>query len=112
MTDAAVSIVVPTLDGGEMLERCLACFGADRADVEVIVVDNGSTDGSVDRAIARFPAIRVVRNETNRGYATACNQGAAQSNAPFVLFLNNDACLASADLDRLLAVAADDDAAA
>jgi N-acetylglucosaminyl-diphospho-decaprenol L-rhamnosyltransferase len=104
----AVDIVIPTLDGGEMLTACLEKV-AGRADVGVILVDNGSTDGSIERALDRFPAIRVVRNETNRGYAPACNQGAAQATAPLVLFLNNDALLELSQLDALLDAARSDD---
>src|SRR5688572_18734401 len=101
----AVSIVVPTLDGGDMLLHCLRHVGPDRPDVDVIVVDNGSTDGSVERAVAELPSLRLVRNDVNRGYATACNQGAAEATAPFVLFLNNDATLSPDDLERLLQAA-------
>jgi GT2 family glycosyltransferase len=103
-----ISIVIPTLDAGDMLVRCLDSFDAGRDEVEVILVDNASTDGSVDAARARYPSVRVVRNETNRGYSPACNVGAAQATAPFVLFLNNDATITPADLDTLLAAARSD----
>lgn len=101
-TDPVVSIVIPTHDAGHMLVRCLDDVGAGRADVDVVVVDNASSDGSVDRARERFPSVRVVRNETNRGYAPACNIGAAHARAGFVLFLNNDASLPRDQLDALL----------
>jgi GT2 family glycosyltransferase len=100
-----VSIVIPTLDAGDMLLGCLESFDAGREDVEVILVDNASTDDSVERARARYPSIRVVRNETNRGYAAACNIGVRHATAPFVLFLNNDATITPNDLDGLLAAA-------
>ncbi len=100
-----VSIVIPTLDAGDMLLRCLASFDAGRRDIEVILVDNASTDDSVDRAAVRFPTVRVVRNATNRGYAPACNIGAHHATAPFVLFLNNDATIAPDDLRTLLVAA-------
>src|SRR5688500_7712732 len=105
----AVSVVIPTLDAGNMLLECLRHVRPERSDVEVIVVDNGSTDGSVERAAAELPSLRVVRNAVNRGYATACNQGAAEAKAPFVLFLNNDATLSRDDLDRLLEAASADE---
>jgi GT2 family glycosyltransferase len=107
-----VSIVIPTIDAGDMLDRCLSSFLADRPGregLEVIVVDNGSSDGSVERVRSRFPAVRVVRNEVNRGYAPACNQGAAHASAPYVLFLNNDASIEVDDLNELLAAAAAQD---
>src|SRR5688500_10336905 len=93
-TAATVSIVIPTLDAGDMLLACLESFDAGRDDLEVILVDNASTDDSVERSLARFPRIRVVRNETNRGYATPCNIGASLATSEFVLFLNNDAAIA------------------
>lgn len=102
---ALVSIVIPTLDAGDMLLRCLESFDAGRDDVEVILVDNASTDGSVDRAVGRFPNTRVVRHDTNRGYAPACNIGARQATAPYILFLNNDATIATDDLHALLEAA-------
>ena len=100
-----VSIVIPTIDGGDMLLRCVESFAA-AAYVELILVDNGSSDGSAQRVVQRFPHTLIVRNETNRGYAPACNQGAALATAPFVLFLNNDATLQPDSLDALLAAAA------
>lgn len=101
-----VSIVVPTIDAGPMLVDCLDRIGAERDGVETIVVDNGSGDGSVEAAIARFPSTNVVRNSTNHGYAPACNQGAALARADFILFLNSDASVSPQTLDHLLDVAA------
>ncbi len=100
-----VSIVVPTLDGGDMLLRSLEHVDAGRSDIELIVVDNGSTDGSVDRVKERFPDARVVRNEHNNGFAPACDQGADEATAEFILFLNNDAFLSPGDLDEMLSAA-------
>ena len=108
----AVSVVIPTLDGGDMLLRCLERLGAEGTAVDVILVDNGSSDDSIERATERYPSVRVVHNDTNRGYATACNQGAAAAPTPFVCFLNNDATLAPDDLDRLLSSASTDEKAA
>jgi GT2 family glycosyltransferase len=113
MTDApAVSIVVPTLDAGDMLVECLRKVGADRPEIELIVVDNASTDGSVDRVRTMFPAARVVSNDVNRGYAPACNQGAAAATADFIVFLNSDAFLEPTDLERLLEAARSDESGA
>jgi N-acetylglucosaminyl-diphospho-decaprenol L-rhamnosyltransferase len=106
--DAVVSIVIPTLDAGDMLTDCLIRVGANRDGIDVIIVDNGSTDGSVERALAAFPAADVVRNSSNRGYAPACNQGAALARAGFILFLNSDASMSAQALDHLLEVASED----
>jgi len=70
-----------------------ACIAALRAqtfrDFEVIVVDNASTDGSREW-LAGQPDVRVIYNETNAGFAAACNQGIRASDAPFVALLNDD----------------------
>ena len=88
-----VSIVILNRDGREHLERCL---GPSRPrayrDVEVIVVDNGSTDGSPDLAESfelPFP-LRVIRNATNRTFSEANGQGVAIAAGQLVCFLNND----------------------
>lgn len=108
----AVSVVIPVLDPGPMLLACLASVGLDDDRVEVVVVDNGSMDGTPAEAAEKYPGIRVVRNERNLGFATACNQGVAGSHGQFVLLLNVDATLPRDALDRLLeAAAADPDAA-
>jgi N-acetylglucosaminyl-diphospho-decaprenol L-rhamnosyltransferase len=112
MVEPMVSIVIPTIDAGDMLIDCLVAIGANRDGIEVILVDNASDDGSVDRTRTAFPHAIVVRNETNRGYAPACNQGAALATAPFVLFLNSDANVTPAALEQLLDVAREDGAAA
>jgi len=62
----------------------------DRATLEVIVVDNGSTDGTPERLAEEFPWVRVIANRDNRGFTRANNQGFAQSTGRFVYFLNPD----------------------
>jgi N-acetylglucosaminyl-diphospho-decaprenol L-rhamnosyltransferase len=103
-----VSVVVPTLDGGDMLERALR--SATSARTELIVVDNGSADGS-DGAAEALGA-RVIRNEMNLGFAPACNQGAAAARGRYVLFLNNDAVLPAGGVDALIAFADADEGTA
>jgi len=88
-----VSIVVLNRDGRDHLERCLAAVAATAyRDVEVVVVDNGSTDGSPDLAEQfdmPFP-IRVVRNDENRSFSEANGQGVAVTAGDLICFLNND----------------------
>lgn len=104
-----VSIIIPVLDPGELLTGCLAALGhAD--DFEVIVVDNGSADGSVAEAQVAFPHVRLIRNARNEGFARACNQGAKEARGRYLLFLNSDARV-SADGVRSLTSIADVDPA-
>jgi GT2 family glycosyltransferase len=67
-----------------------------------VVVDNASTDASVDGVRARVPAARVVVNASNRGFAAAANQGWRASPRTFVLFLNPDAVVAPDAIARAL----------
>src|SRR4051812_50127832 len=62
----------------------------DAAELEVVVVDNGSTDGSVAWLREHHPHVRVVANARNEGFAKANNQGVAVAGAPLVLLVNKD----------------------
>jgi len=89
---ALISVVVANWNGCRYLEQCLSSLAAQTYPaVEVIVVDNGSSDGSVGWLAEHFPAVRVVANDTNRGFAVANNQGIAAAHGAFVALLNNDA---------------------
>lgn len=104
-----VGVVVPAYEGGDDLLACLASVAAStEPTTTVVVVDNASTDGSVDAARRRFPAIDIVRNDTNRGFGVACNQGIERLLATghdFVLLLNQDALLEPPTLARMVAFA-------
>jgi GT2 family glycosyltransferase len=89
----AVSIVIVNLNRCDLLEACLRSVWAQTfADVEVIVVDNGSTDSSVEflRSVAG-PRLRVVALSENRGFAGGCNAGIAVARGRYIATLNNDA---------------------
>jgi GT2 family glycosyltransferase len=99
---SGVAVVIPNWNGREHLRTCLSSLSVgDRAD-EIIVIENGSSDGSMEMVRADFPNVMVIPNETNRGFAAACNQGAAAASADFVAFLNNDARVAADWLAPLL----------
>ena len=57
---------------------------------EIIVVDNNSTDNSIEYLLPKFPAVRFIVNKENTGFAKGCNQGLQQASGKFVLFLNPD----------------------
>lgn len=67
---------------------------------EIILVDNGSRDGSVELTRSRFPEVKIIENGCNNGYARACNQGLAQARGEFLVFLNNDVFMPAEALDR------------
>jgi GT2 family glycosyltransferase len=87
-----VTVVVPNRNGGDSLVRVLRAVEAqDYPARETVVVDDASTDGSLERATELVPSVRTVRFERNRGFAAAANAGAAAARGEFVAFLNNDA---------------------
>jgi GT2 family glycosyltransferase len=98
-----VSVIVANLNGAEFLPACISSALAQQPVPEIIVVDNGSTDQSVNILRASYPSVRVIKNEDNRGFAEASNQGAAIASGEFLLFLNNDSRLMSGSLVRLVA---------
>ncbi len=86
-----VSIIMPVFNKAELTEACLNALPDTTRDVshEVIVVDNASTDAT-PRLLAARQSVRHLRNDRNRGFAGACNQGAAAARGHHLLFLNND----------------------
>ena len=92
MNPATVHVVIVNRNSGAQLRECLQSFAAvadDDVAARVTVIDNASTDGSSEGLEASMP-LAVVRNADNRGFGAACNQGAAGSEADFLLFLNPD----------------------
>jgi hypothetical protein len=95
--------VIPTSRGGADLEACLVSLAAERSPrVEVVVVDNGSTDPSLARLPERFDGLRVLRNEENLGFVGASNQGIEASSGELVLLLNDDTVLEPGALHALV----------
>jgi GT2 family glycosyltransferase len=86
------------------LEPCLrSLYGSGmRHGVEVVVVDNGSTDGSQEMLRALFPDVQIVQNDRNVGLGRGCNQGIEATRAPYVLLLNNDTLVNGPSLDALI----------
>lgn len=86
-----ISAIVVNWNRKELLRLCLTSLGRQtEVDFEVIVVDNGSIDGSAEMAESEFGA-RVIRNSENRGFCIANNQGIALARGEFIALLNNDA---------------------
>jgi GT2 family glycosyltransferase len=86
-----VVVIVPNWNGWPHLERCLSALLAQTyAEFETVVVDNGSTDGSVMLVEQRFPQVRLIANAKNLGFAQANNQAIQITNTPYLATLNND----------------------
>jgi N-acetylglucosaminyl-diphospho-decaprenol L-rhamnosyltransferase len=100
-----LAVVVVNHNTGEYLARCTSSIASSAGELrtELVVVDNASSDGSVDRASG--PGIRLIRNPDNRGFARAANQGIEATTAPLVLLLNPDAEVVGGSLTALVKVA-------
>jgi GT2 family glycosyltransferase len=85
-----VSIVIVSYNTREPMERCLQSITEECPGMETVVVDNGSTDGSAELVVRRFPAVRLVAGKGNLGFAGGCNSGAKTSSGTYLLFLNSD----------------------
>ncbi|MBN1234722.1 MAG: glycosyltransferase family 2 protein [Methanotrichaceae archaeon] len=97
-----ISIVVLNYNGQRYLNSCLASLAAQTyRDFEVIVVDNDSTDGSVEHLKANFPWVRLVINKENLGFAGGTNSGIRAAQGELILTFNNDAKADSRLLEHL-----------
>ena len=99
-----VSVVIVTWNSRSVITQCLDALGADpaSASLEVVVVDNGSTDGTAEVVRRHDLAARLIVNDANRGLAAANNQGIRASAAAFVLFANPDTVVKTGAIDALL----------
>jgi GT2 family glycosyltransferase len=101
VTDHSTSVVIPNWNGWRWLPECLESIARqDHAPDEVIVVDNGSSDGSVQYLRESHPSVRVIALDTNTGFAAAVNRGIGAADSEFVALVNTDVVLASDWLRR------------
>lgn len=105
----ALSIVIVSWNTRDVLDRCLravrnALAASPDLAAEVWVVDNASTDGSVDLVERDYPAVRLVRNDENVGFARANNQALRHARGRYLLLLNSDALVTPPALADLVAV--------
>jgi len=104
--EPAWAAVVVNYESGHALRECVASLLSDDSaggPPEVVVVDNGSSDGSVDGLTDRYPDVTVIRPGANLGYGRAANLGAAATWAPVVAVLNPDAEVAAGTAAALVA---------
>jgi GT2 family glycosyltransferase len=86
-----VSVVIVSWNGRQYLDHCLSAVAAQQdVSFEIIVVDNGSSDGTGDYLRERFPGVRLVAAPDNRGFAGGNNLGARHARGRYLAFLNND----------------------
>ncbi|HIO01437.1 MAG TPA: glycosyltransferase, partial [Alphaproteobacteria bacterium] len=112
MTNA--SVVIVNYNSGRFLEVCVNSVCRSDCSLEIIVVDNASTDGSADflsNLMASDVSLQVIRNEENSGFSAAINRGVGDSKSENILLLNPD-CLVFPHTIRLLSEALDADVSA
>ncbi len=104
MSGDDIAAIVVSYRSAATIDACLRHLRVARDVAQIRVVDNGSDDGTmecVQRHAAVDPRIRFVANPDNPGFAVGCNQGANDSDAPWLAFVNPDLMVATDDLARL-----------
>ena len=106
-TDVKLSIVILCWNDRKVIQDCLRSIyvGTRSVGFEIIVSDNGSTDGSLEMIRKEFPDVRVVENGANLGFAKGNNAGIRLSAGEYVLVLNPDTIVENGALDRWVAFA-------
>ncbi len=105
-----VSVVIVSFNTREVLRQCLQHLEAERlsgfqapdAQLETLVVDNASRDGSADMVRRDFPRVRLIRSAVNLGFGPANNLGFAAARGQYLVLLNSDAFLRPASLSRAI----------
>ncbi len=101
-----VSVVVISYNTRAMTLDCLRSVGAEtRCRHEIILLDNNSGDGSAEAVAAEFPAVRLLAEAENHGFAGGNNRAAARAQGEYLLLLNPDTLIVDGAIDRLLAFA-------
>jgi GT2 family glycosyltransferase len=105
-----VDVIVPHFRGKDKFLKCLeTLFRTDYPDFRVIVVDNGSEDGSVSLVKSAFPGMEILRLDTNLGFAGGCNAGVKFSERELVALLNDDTEVEPEWLSRLVEAMVEDE---
>ncbi len=99
--NAVITAIIVNYNAGELLRSCVDSLLNCPLEIEIIIVDNASTDGSLEFLLG-LPSVKIIKNPVNLGFASACNRGARVASAPFLLFLNPDCTFRPGALSGLL----------
>lgn len=102
-----ISIIIVNWNTAELTLQCLdSIYRTEcRSKFEIIVVDNGSTDNSINLISQKFPDVRIIANDRNLGFAKANNLGIAAGSGRYFLLLNSDTIVLTGSFDKLISVA-------
>lgn len=90
MSGADITVIIPSWNRRALLEQCLDSLSRQTVPCEIIVVDNGSTDGTRQMVEERFPMVERIGLDRNLGFAKAVNLGIRRAETPYLALLNND----------------------
>jgi GT2 family glycosyltransferase len=101
--DTDVSIVIVNYNSTDLLKGCLDSVYSFTKEIsfEIIVVDNASVSGEIDKLIRSYSNIKLIKNDSNRGFGAANNQGAVIARGEYLLFLNNDTILTENSIKKV-----------
>jgi GT2 family glycosyltransferase len=95
-----LTIIIPNYNTRHLLDRCLASIG--NISCEIIVVDNNSSDGSVEMVKTKYPYVTLIRNNENVGYGKANNMAIKRAKGKYILLLNSDCIVKNNAIQALL----------
>lgn len=98
-----ISTIIVNYNAGAFLRNCVDSLLGSPIEIEIIIVDNASTDNSLE-LLSASPNVHVIKNSTNLGFAAGCNVGIKKSSAPTLLFLNPDCTVNPEALSQLMAI--------
>lgn len=111
MERSLVSVIIPNFNGQHLLQGCLDSLRAQTyPSVEIVLIDNGSTDHSISFVRQNYPSVRIIESQSNLGFAKANNLGICASNGEYIFLLNNDTEVDPECIARLVNAIEEDDA--
>jgi GT2 family glycosyltransferase len=99
-----ISAIIVTYDSAACVGQCIASVQRTLPDAEIIVVDNGSHDDTVETVLSAAPQARVIKSPENVGFGRACNVGAERAEGSYLLLLNPDAAVSTVEHKQLHAL--------
>ena len=109
MSSPKVSIIIINYNGKELLEKCLeSLYKVDYDNFEIILVDNNSTDGTMEFVTKNYPSIIIIKLDSNKGFAEPNNIGSKIAKGEYLLFLNNDTVVTPDFISKMIKVVEND----
>jgi GT2 family glycosyltransferase len=104
MNNKKLSIITVSYNTRDMLDHCLSTVLINKVnlELEIFVIDNASTDGSVQMVRKKYPTVNLIENSENIGFAAACNQAIRLVNTEYILLLNPDVIISEDTLEKMI----------